>query len=133
MIVKESEEEHLRQIHERRAKTRMAARLGDNVVAFMKHVVEPRHKRLAAVAQAWNALVPVELAEHTCVEELKRGRLKVLVDSAPHLHELNMLLRDDLLEQLRQACPSVQLWRVKLERGQWYRKDDKGWKIPTYQ
>ena len=130
--MKDMEEEYLRQIQQRRTKSPRAIRLGKNVAAFMKHVVEPRQKKLTAVAQAWNALLPVELAEHTCVEELNRGRLKVLVDSAPHLHELNMLLRDDLLEQLRQACPSVHLWRVKLERGQWYRKDEQGWKIPTY-
>lgn len=131
--MKDAEEEQLRLLQQRRVKPPRQVQLGENVATFMKHVVEPRHKKLAALAQVWNDLLPVELAEHTCVEAFLRGRLTILVDSAPHLHELNMLLRDELLEQLRQACPSANLCQVKLERGQWYRKDEQGHKIPTYQ
>ena len=126
-------EERLRQIQRRRPASQVSGRLGENIGRFMKRRVEPRMAKLAALAAVWEALLPVELAEHTCLEELSRGCLKVLVDSAPHLMELNMLLRANLLEQLRQACPAARVSRVKLERGQWYRTNEQGRKIPTYQ
>lgn len=87
---------------------------------------------MASLAVAWEELLPPELAQHTCLDGLNRGQLKVMVDSAPHLAELNILLREGFLDELRQACPSARVTRVKLERGQWYRENRHGIKIPTY-
>jgi hypothetical protein len=109
---------------------RLAVRLGGNVSDFMKRVVEPRRIKLAALAEAWEMLLPQELAEHTCLEDIRSGRLRVLVDSGPHLSELNILLRAGFLDELRAACPSVRVSRVSLERGQWYRFNEEGIKVP---
>lgn len=126
----ESENERLLQVYRFRRPGKVAGRLGESVTSFMKCVVEPRRKKLAALAEAWETLLPKELAEHTCLEDLRSGLLRVLVDSGPHLSELDMLMRAGFLEELQEACPSVRVARVKLERGQWYRENEEGVKIP---
>lgn len=126
----ESEDERLLRVYRFRRPPWEARRLEENVTHFMKRVVEPRRIKLAALAEAWDMLLPKELAEHTCLEDLRGGRLRVLVDSGPHLSELNMLMRAGFLDELIEACPSVRVSRVKLERGQWYRENEEGVKIP---
>jgi len=106
--------------------------LGQSVDKFLRQVIIPRQKKLSKLGQAWKELLPPELAEHSCLEGLRAGQLRVLVDSAAHLSELNLLLREGLLDELRQMCPQVSLSRIKLVRGQWYDTDEEGTKIPRF-
>ncbi|MBN1766459.1 MAG: DUF721 domain-containing protein [Sedimentisphaerales bacterium] len=109
-----------------------ARRLQESVREFMRGRVIPRQKKLTQLAQAWTELLPEEIQEHTCLEDFKGGQLKVLVDSASHLAELNILIREGLLDELRQLCPGIPLSKVKLARGQWYSIDEDGNRVPYY-
>jgi len=103
--------------------------LKEGVQFFLKKVVYPREKKMSAVAHAWTELLPEELQEHSWLAGIQKGQLKVLVDSAAHLYELNLLVKGGLLNQLRDLCPNVSLSAIRLERGMWYRVDADGNKI----
>jgi len=99
----------------------------------MRKVVIPRKKKLARLAQAWQELLPEEILRHTSLESFRAGKLKIYVDSGPHLAELNLMLREGLMERMREQCPAVSLHRIDLVRGTWYRKDQEGNQIAVYQ
>lgn len=109
-----------------------AVPLAQPVGRFFRRYVVTRRRQLATLGAAWQALLPAELVEHSCLEGFSRGQLKVLVDSASHLAELDALLREGLVEELRQQCPRVSLAGVKLSRGCWYRTDEDGTRVPQY-
>ena len=80
---------------------------------FKQQIARP-HKQLSAVVEQWQQLVPAELVEHTRLEGLRRGVLKVLVDSSSRLYELDRLLREGLSQQLISSCPGSGLRCVHL-------------------
>ena len=80
---------------------------------FKQQIARP-HKQLSAVADQWQQLVPGELVEHTRLEGLRRGVLKVSVDSSSRLYELDRLLREGLAQQLIRSCGGSGLRRVHL-------------------
>src|SRR5688572_10256608 len=94
--------------------------LGPEVVDFFKHSVAKRQSKLGKIAEAWAALIPPLLAEHTALESLSRGQLTVLVDSSAHLYDLKQLLLAGLEKQLLLACKSAGLKKVALKPGRWY-------------
>jgi len=106
--------------------------LGPEITRFVQRWVVPRQKQLAALASAWERLLPPSLVEHTCLETFRRGQLRVLVDSASHALELSLLVREGLAEQLEQMCSEVSLARIKLVRGSWYRTTEQGLKIADF-
>ncbi|MCF7958182.1 MAG: DUF721 domain-containing protein [Phycisphaerae bacterium] len=122
----------LRTIWENKQIKPRAQKLGITVDRFFRRVVIPRQKRLSALAEVWQALLPQELLEHSCLENYTRGNLRVLVDSPVHYAELHMLVREGLLDQMRAECPNIPLSRIKLARGLWYHIDDEGNKIPKF-
>lgn len=112
---------------------RPVKQLGGVVDNFIKRWAGPARKRLAVVGTAWRELLPEELVEHTCLDGLQRGQLRILVDSAAHLSELHFLVRQgDLLEQLREMCPNVSLSRIRLVRGNWSKKNEEGLTIVDF-
>ncbi|MCK5271133.1 MAG: DUF721 domain-containing protein [Sedimentisphaerales bacterium] len=122
----------MRQLWQLRQPRPPAKPLKKTVDNFMRLVVRPRQRKLSKLAQAWSELLPDELIEHSCLEGYRAGTLRVLVDSAAHLAEMNLLLREGLEEQLRELCPRVSLTRVKLVRGYWYHTDEEGNRIPNF-
>ena len=122
----------LRRIGKNRQIRRPAVDLGTSVGLFMRKVVIPRQKRMSKLARAWSELLPVEMQEHSCLEKFTRGRLLVLVDTAGHLAELNMIVREGLLDDIRQLCPTVPISGIKLTRGKWYESDEEGNRIPEF-
>ncbi len=126
------DQEKLRRICKQRQLRPGAKQFGVSVDHFMRRVVIPRHKKLSQLAQAWGELLPAELQEHSCLDEFRRGNLRVLVDSSVHFAELDMLVRAGLADEMRQKCPSLPIARIKLLRGQWYRTDEEGNKIAQY-
>lgn len=102
--------------------------LGEDLLNLYHKQVERRQTKLGQVAEAWGRLVPEHLQERSCIESLHRGRLGVIVDSAPHLYELKQLLLAGLEAQLLTACRGAGVRRVTLKRGRWY--DDAG--HPTF-
>ena len=103
-----------------------AHKLSDYVKKFVSKEITPRQKKLSRLGQAWQQLLPVELIEHSYLDSFSRGRLRVLVDTASHMGELDLLLREGLLEQLQQLCPSVSIHQIKLARGQWFYPAEQG-------
>lgn len=116
----------------RRGPAGTGKRLGADIDKFMRYQVAKRQRRLTEVAQIWRELLPEELLEHTCLEDIRSGRLRVMVDSAAHLAELELLVREGLLEEMRNLYPRIGLTGIKLLRGQWYRQDADGSQIAEY-
>jgi len=124
-------DQKLEQITKNRQKKPSAIPLKNLVQSFMKRDVYPRQRKLAFLACAWQQLLPDELIEHTCLENIRGGRLRVLVDNASCLHELT-LLKENLLTQLYELCPEVALSDIKFIRGTWYKTNEEGVKIAKY-
>ena len=80
---------------------------------FQRDIEKP-FRQLEAIAPLWRQLVPLELAEHSCLESLSRGVLQVAVDSSPQLYELDRLLRGGLEKQLADRHKGTPLRRVRL-------------------
>jgi hypothetical protein len=101
------------------------------VQSFLKARVYPRQRKLGALAGVWTELLPETLLEHTCLEGLARGRLRVLVDDAASLYELG-LLKQELLDRLRELAPNAAPSEIKFVRGQWYSTNEEGVRIAQY-
>lgn len=122
----------LKRVTQQRSRTKKPARtLAQSLDAFLRRRVYPRQRKLGRLAQAWQHLLPETLQEHTCLDSLNRGRLKVLVDDAASLYELN-LMKHQLLDQLRQLCPNAAPSDLRLVRGRWYHINEEGIRIPDY-
>ena len=126
------EKQRLEQVWQSRQVASPGCPLGGPVNTFMKRIVQPRRRRLSLLGRAWIDLLPPELVEHSCLESLRGGRLKILVDSSSHLYELNLLVKEGLLDELRERCPSVPLSEIRLVHGLWYKMDDEEHRIPRY-
>ncbi len=63
--------------------------------------------------EAWRAAAGEEIAGHTQVCAMKRGVLRILVDSAPLLHELESFRKAELLEAMRGRCPKVTIRELR--------------------
>ncbi len=74
------------------------------------------HRRLGHFIELWEAIVPPEVAAHTCLEALRRGVAHVTVDSASTAYELDRLLRSGLTQDLRRSFRGT-LVRVKVRVG----------------
>ena len=104
------------------------ASLGAEMLAVYQKEVVPRQSKLGRIAEAWCRVVPEPLQKHASLEGMTRGRLTVVVDSAPHLYQLKQVLLAGGEKQLLMQCRGVGLRRVALKRGRWY--DDAG--RPTF-
>ena len=80
---------------------------------FQRDVAKP-HKQLGQLVSLWQQLLPPDLLEHTRLEGLSRGTLRVAVDSSPHLYQLDRLLSAGLERQLVQQHAGPAFRRVKL-------------------
>ena len=115
----------LQRVHQAAGSLQRLCRLGNAVQTFMDRVVEPRQEKLGQLALAWSQLLPPELDQHSCLGNLYRGTLRVLVDDATSLYELNLLQQQGLLNELRQLCPTVSVSSLRLVRGHWLPDDTK--------
>ena len=102
----------------------VGASLGEAMVALYHRQVEKRQTKLAILADVWCRLIPEPLLARCALESYHRGRLTVIVDSAPHLYQLKQLLLAGLEVQMLAACRGAGLRRITLKRGRWY--DDRG-------
>ncbi len=126
------DKEKLVRVWKSRQMTSRTKSLKDTVDQFLRRQVIPRRKKLSRIAEAWNNLLPEELLKHSCLDRFSRGTLYVRVDSAVHLSELNILIKEGLLEQIRQMCPSLSISKIKLTYGYWYNTDESGDSIPIF-
>ena len=125
------DKEQLQRVWESRQPQRKTKALSQGGDKFMRRKVYPRQKKLSGLAQAWQELLPIELIEHSCLNSFSAGRLLVLVDNSSHLFEMNLLIKEGLVDHLRQECPQSGLVEIKLIRGTWYRTDEEQHQIPN--
>lgn len=89
----------------------------DVSMAFLKDLykrqIEKPGKQMSRIAETWSGLVPADLVEHTRLESLARGVLRVGVDSSAHLYQLDRLLREGLEHQII-AAARASLRKVQL-------------------
>lgn len=90
----------------------------DLTLGFLKKQFELEvrrpHEQLNSIAGLWQSMVPHGLAQHTQLESLHHGVLRVSVDSSAHLYELDRLLRTGLERRLAAHHQGPALRRVKL-------------------
>ena len=90
--------------------------LSEPLTVLMKQHLAKRVRQIGKLSTAWDECVPDFLRRHTALVSFSRGSLTVAVDSAAHRYRLEMLLRDGLLDAIRQ-CFSGALNRVRLVPG----------------
>ena len=103
----------------KRADHAVGASLGECMLELYHRQVARRQTKLAVLADAWCRLVPQAMLDRCALESFHRGRLTVIVDSAPHLYELKQVLLAGIELQLLAACRGAGLRRIVLKRGQW--------------
>ena len=86
----------------------------DFIAGQFKQQVERPYKQLGKVIELWRELVPDTLADHTKLESLARGTLRVAVDSSARLYELDGLLRQGLKQQLISRFTGGSIRRIQL-------------------
>jgi len=91
-------------------------RLGDVVREVLQNRISPRQVRFGSVAESWHQLVPVELACHCKLVDLRAGVLKVAVDSPSYMYELQ-LCRSVLLSELQRQCPVARIGKIEISVG----------------
>ena len=72
-----------------------------------------RLKQSAKIVDAWQELLPEEMADHCNIKKIEAGVIEVEVDSGPYLHEMR-LMSNELIEHLRDICGRGKIKRIKL-------------------
>ncbi len=87
-----------------------ACRLGDAVGDLVERLA-PVHARCDSVSQAWQGILPEALRRHCRIESVTGGCIKVVVDAASYMYELQ-LCKAELLAELQRLCPRAALRRM---------------------
>jgi hypothetical protein len=93
-----------------------ATRLGVILKEFIDNRIQPNQQIAESVAQMWEELLPVELAQHCEITGLSVGQLKILVNSPCYMYELS-LCSSKLLAELQRRCPQARLKEIKFAIG----------------
>lgn len=93
-----------------------AVRLGETLQMVMTERIRPLQAKFGELADAWSEVVPKELCEHCKIVDARGGELKVCVDSAVYMYELQ-LCSSQLLKELQRQCPQARLKRIKFVVG----------------
>ncbi len=112
----------LRTIWQQRQFNDRCAPLGQPLAMLMKHVLAKRVRQLGGLAKIWDEVLPRSIRDHTALENFSRGVLTVLVDSAAHRYQLQMLLTGGVEREIR-ARFSGALNKIRLIPGQFYAVD----------
>lgn len=85
-------------------------RIGEVVAGFVAGL-GPVPARCDSVREALERLLPPPLRERCRLGEISGGCIKLVVDSASYMYELQ-LCKAELLEELRRVCPGAGLRRI---------------------
>ena len=77
----------------------------------------PVHERCDSLSQAWECVLPRNLQAHCRIGGIKAGCLRIDVDTASYMYELQ-LCKDELLKELRRLCPRAGLHRLQIAMAQ---------------
>ena len=108
-----------------RQHTDTVVRIGGAIRAFVASEGLSRPSPLMHVRGAWEELVGPELSRHSCPAGLRKGTLRVTVDSAAHLAELQALVREGLAEELSARLDDRPIRAIRLQLGGGRRRDSR--------
>ena len=89
------------------------APLGPILQDWFKQHIEKPGKLLGSITEDWIALMPPQLCRYTRLASLARGVLHVIASNAVVAAELNIHLRQGLLNKLQNASKGA-VYRVKI-------------------
>ncbi|MEM7680679.1 MAG: DciA family protein [Planctomycetota bacterium] len=96
-----------------RNRAERASDLGFLGPMFQRDVARP-WKKLGPLAEAWQELVPADLAERSRLEGLSRGVLHVAVPDSSTMYALDVALRSGLQTELSKRVPGATLRKVRI-------------------
>jgi hypothetical protein len=82
-----------------------------------KRDVERPFRQLQSITELWRRRIPPDLLEHTRLDSLTRGTLRVTVDSSSRLYDLDQLLRSGLHNTLIREHQGPAFRKIKLVVG----------------
>ena len=71
----------------------------------------PVQARCDSLTQAWESVLPETMRSHCRIDSVTGGSLKVAVDGASYMYELQ-LCKAELLAELQRLCPRASLRRI---------------------
>ena len=86
----------------------------NGLVEAIQDRAEQTQKKLGELIDLWGELVPPEIAERTSLLGIRGGVLQVAAESSAIVYELDRLLREGLLKDLRSRYHGT-LMRVKVQ------------------
>ncbi len=115
----------LRTVWRQRQFNDRAAHISQPLGVLTRHILAKRVRQLSSLASVWDEVIPAAIRNHTALEGFSRGTLTVLVDSAPHRFQLQMLLDGGLMGEMRRRFSGA-IDKIRLVAGQFYSVDLSG-------
>ncbi|MCH8342776.1 MAG: DUF721 domain-containing protein [Planctomycetes bacterium] len=110
--------QRLERLRQRRARLDADASIGGLVSGVAERAARTQ-RRLGALTDVWESLVPAEIVARTRLTSLRGGVARVVVDSASTAYELDRMLRGGLEQQLRRRFRGT-LMRIRISIGERY-------------
>jgi len=88
------------------------SRMAEALEGFVERLA-PVHASASSVTEAWDVILPPNLRQHCTIGAITGGTIKVIVDAASYMYELQ-LCKDELLAELRRLCPGAGLRRMQI-------------------
>lgn len=79
-----------------------------------KREVERPFKQLQSISEIWQRLLPPAVLDHTRLDGIHRGTLRITVDSSSRLYELDQLLRSGLHDRIIREHKGPAFRKIKL-------------------
>lgn len=109
--------DQLQHIWQNRQGRKDAVPVGSLVRTLLKNERLDGPSPLMDLGKIWATVVGPELSRHSRPEALRRGTLRVVVDSAAHLVELQSLVRDGLVKQVAAVFEQRPIKIIRLRLG----------------
>ena len=109
--------EQLRQAWQNRQRGTGAVSIGTLVRSLVQTEGLDKPSPLASLQGHWDEQVGLELSRHSRLEGLRRGTLRVEVDSAAHMVELKGLVQAGLAKQLSECFEDRVVKTIRLRLG----------------
>jgi len=86
-------------------------RLGEMLTELVENQLLPQRAKFESLLEVWSELLPADISEHCRIADICGGQLKVLVDSAAYMYELQ-LRSSGILSEVRRRCPWIKKIKV---------------------
>ena len=109
--------DQLQQIWRNRQARAKPVQVGSLVQALLKAERLDGSDPLAELHDLWAQIVGPELSRHSRPDALRRGTLRVMVDSAAHMAELQCLVRAGLVNKIAEQFNKRPIKTIRLRLG----------------